>query len=273
MDRTLFSPAMIETYKACKKAYELAFLKPRGGGADKLKLSTVTKRLLLRAFADVNRGRIKTVAEAQRFIGQQWSALKINPDAPEDVHSQSIRAFRFAYRALNAYVNKPYRPAGAEVVGANLKLRARVAHTRAYIEDVFDLLLWHPDTKTIEIVDYQLSAIRPFDPAWPSPSALIKQFLAERIQSRYPFEKIKLTYGQILSSGVQYQSIELDEAVFRLHWPMLTSTIEEMKSASDFAPQPSDLCRRCEFSAVCPAARQAELKTCEERRDVVYRSA
>ena len=272
MDRTLFSPAMIETYRACPKAYEMAFIKPRGE-ADKLKLSTVTKRLLLRAFTDVNRGRTKTVAEAQRFIGQQWSALKIEADAPENVHSQSIRAFRFAYRALNAYVSKPYRPAGSEVVGANIKLRARIAHSRAYIEDVFDLLLWHPQDQTLEIVDYQLSNIKPFDPAWPSPSTLIKHFLAERMQARYPFKKIRLTYAQILASGVNYQSIELDEAVFRLHWPMLKDTIEEMKSAAALPAQPSDLCRRCEFSSACPAAKQHELLTCEDRRNVVYRSA
>ncbi len=270
MDRTLFSPAMIETYRACKKAYELAFLKPRLAGT--VKLSIITKRILLRGFAEIHRGQVKTITQAQQWIGQQWSMLDIKSDAPEPFQKNSVDAFRYAYRAFTSYVTRPYKPAGSEVVGVNVKFRARVPQSKAYIEDVFDLLLWHPHEEMIEIVDYHISPLQQQDAARPKPSVLIKQFLVQKIQARYPFKKIKLTYARILPSGIQYQSTHLDDAVFRLQWPQLAGTIEEMKSATEFQPQASQICGRCPFASECPLKVQ-ELRTCEERRDVMYRSA
>lgn len=268
MDRTLFTPAMIETFRVCKRAYELAFVRPKSG-TEKIKLSTVCKRFLLKAFAEVNRGRLTTVNEAQRYIGQHWA--KLGSEQPEEMHAKSIQAFRFAYRALTSYVNKPYRPAGSEIIGVNVKLRARVPHSRVYLEDVFDMILWHPQEKVIEIVDYHLNPIKSFDPAWPSPSLLIKQFLSEKLRSRLPFEKIKMTFIQIQSKGLLASSCVLEESVFRLHWPEIINTLEAMKNPDDYAPHRSELCKRCDFLSECMS--MGKFCTSEDRAEVVYRSA
>lgn len=270
MDRTLFTPAMIETFRVCKRAYELAFVRPKTG-MEKVKLSTLCKRFLLKAFAEVNRGRLTTVNEAQKYIGQQWSSLKIGSDLPEDFQAKSIQAFRFAYRALTNYVNKPYRPAGSEIVGVNVKLRARIPHSRVYLEDTFDMILWYPEEKVLEIVDYHLNPLKPFDPAWPSPSLLVKQFLSEKLRSRLPFEKIKMTFIQIQSQGLLGSSCDLDPSVFRLHWPEIVKLVEDMKHPSDYEPHRSELCKRCDFLAECLS--MGSFCTSENRNDVAYRSA
>ncbi len=269
MDRTLFTPAMIETYRVCKRAYELAFLKS-SDGAGSQKLSTLCKRFLLKACAEVNRGRIKTINEAQRFIGQHWNSLKIENDAAEDLQTKSVQAFRFAYRALTSYVAHPYKPANTEVVAVNTTMRARVPHAAVYLEDVFDLILWHPEQKVLEIVDYHLNPLKAFDPSWPAPSILIKQFLCEKLHSRLPFEQIRLTFIQIQSQGQQIRSVDLDESVYRIHWPSIVETLIEMKSASDFPPHTGDTCKRCE--ALSPSSSMGTF-TGESRNDVVYRSA
>lgn len=268
MDRTLFTPAMIETFRVCRRAYELAFLKTREGGT--MKLSTICKRFLLRAIAEVNRGRIKNPNEAQRYIGQQWNSLKIESNAPEDLQNKSVQAFRFSYRALLSYVSHPYRPAETEIVAVNTTMRARVPHAGVYLEDVFDLILWHPQDKTLEIVDYHLNPLKSFDPAWPAPSILIKQFLCEKLRSRLPFERIKLTFVHIQSQGQGIHSIELDESVYRLHWPSIVDTLGEMKSAKEFPPHVSEVCKRCELLSPCQSMGTF---TGEPRNDVVYRSA
>lgn len=270
MDRTLFTPAMIETFRVCKRAYELAFLKEHEGHG-RAKLSTICKRFLLKAFAEVNRGRIKTVNEAQRFIGQHWNSLKIGNNAPDDIQAKSIQAFRFAYRALTHYVAHTYRPAGSEIVAVNTTMRARVPHAAVYLEDVFDLILWYPEEQTLEIVDYHLNPLKAFDPAWPAPSLLVKQFLCEKLRVRLPFERIKLTFVQIQSQSLQTRTVDLDESVYRLHWPEIVQTLQEMKSSKEFPPHASEVCKRCEFLSPCNS--MGGFSTGESRADVVYRSA
>ncbi len=269
MDRTLFTPAMIETFRACKRAYELAFLKSHESAVGQ-KLSTLCKRFLLKAIAEVNRGKIKTVNEAQRFIGQHWNSLKIENDAAEDLQTKSVQAFRFAYRALTAYVARPYKPANTEIVAVNTTMRARVPHAAVYLEDVFDLILWHPEQKVLEVVDYHLNPLKSFDPSWPAPSILIKQFLCEKLRSRLPFETIRLTFVQIQSQGQQINSVDLDETVYRLHWPNIVETLSEMKSATEFPAHQGETCKRCEALAPCNTMGTF---TGEARNDVVYRSA
>lgn len=267
MDRTLFTPAMIETFKVCKRAYEYAFVKPRAAGNPKL--STVVKRFLLRAFAEVNRGRITSVQEAQRYIGQQWSAIK--GSETDGTSHESILAFRFAYKALTQYATRPYKPGGAEVVAVNMKMRARIPGSRVYLEDVFDLVLWHPQQQMLEVVDFHLKPIKPLDPAWPDTQVLIKHFLVAKLRTRYAFGRARYTFGHIQSQRVQLQSMELDESVFQIHWQELVKTIEEMKSPAQYPPEPSDICKRCEFSSPCLSSGCWSTK--EERKDAIYRTA
>ncbi len=276
MDRTLFTPAMVETFRVCKRAYEQAFLKAnsRPGGQ---KLSSLCKRFLLKAIAELNRDRLKTVNEAQRFIGQHWSALKIENNQTESIQNRSVQAFRFAYKALVSYVNNPYRPKGTEIVAVNTVMRARVPHAQVYLEDVFDLILYHKDEGLLEIVDYHLNPLKAFDPAWPAAAILIKQFLCEKLRTRLPFKRIRITFIQLRSQGPLIKSIDLDESVYRLHWPSVVESLNQMKSAREFPPHQSEICNRCELLSACMQsgtfAENGFGRNAESGKDLICRSA
>ncbi|HEY9870375.1 MAG TPA: hypothetical protein V6D08_14520 [Candidatus Obscuribacterales bacterium] len=240
MDRTLFTSPMIETFRVCRRAYELAFVQ-RTEACENLATSAVCKRFILKALAEVNRGRITTVHQVQKFLGQHWPVDKVE-------QHECVKAFLFAYKTLVNYSAAPYRPAGARAVGVDLKVRARLPHDRVYLEDTLDLIYWYPKEKRLEFVDFHLNPLKTLNEAWPSPSLLVKQFLAERLRVRWPFEKLTLTFCRVSPEGLSTSSINPDEALMRAHWPDLLKTIEEMKSfESSPSPHllPVCLCRRC----------------------------
>lgn len=271
MDRTLFTPPMIETFRVCRRAYQMAFLKGGEAGPEKTKTSTLSKRFLLKALAEINRGRITTVCQVQKFLGANWPGDRLSLNASSAAQEENIQAFRFVYRVLTSYIVRPYRPEKAQIAAVNLKVRARIPHSHVYLEDTFDLVLWHAETRSLEFVDYHLHALRPFDPAWPSASLLVKQFLAERLRSRWQFEKLAVTFCQVKPEALVTTSVDLDEAVYRLHWPELLSTVEEMKDPEDYAPHRNALCKRCQFLSACLALGQC--KPADGKSDAVSRSA
>lgn len=238
MDRTLFTPAMIETFRACKRAYHLAFVQDLQGMESNRQ---ICKRFLLKALAEINRGRLSNIWQLQKFLGQHWPADKIAGE-------ECVRAFLFVYRTLARCLASPYRAQGAHIVGVNLKVRARIPHQRIYLEDTFDLILWHPDTRCLEFVDYHLSPLKAFNEAWPTASILVKQFLADRLRARWPFEKLSLTFCRIGLQGVSPSTMILDEALYRAHWPELLKTIVEIQGVEvrPFQAGTLCLCRRCE---------------------------
>lgn len=251
MDRTLFTPPMIETFRVCRRAYQMAFLKP---GTEKLTTSALCKRFLIKALGEINRGRIVSIQQAQKFLGQHWPADKFNVGVTkDDAQHENIQAFRFVYRALTNYVGKPYKPDGATVGAVNLRVRARIPHTRIYLEDSFDLILWHPNQRRLELVDFHLHPLKPFDAAWPSATFLVKHFLAERLRTRWPFDKLTITFCQVKQESLTTTSVDIDEGVYRLHWPALFNTLEQMKDPQDFAPHRSEACKQCHFLADCMA--------------------
>jgi hypothetical protein len=258
MERTLFTPPMIETYRVCPRAYQMAFIGPRDSSKEKNRLSTMCKRFLLRALSEINRSRIQTMPQVQKFLGQHWPTEKLAAEDDLQAQERTIQAFRFVYKILSNYIASPYKPKGAEVAGVNLKVRARVPQTKAYLEDVFDLILWYPEQRRLELVDFHMSPLKPFDPAWPAASLLVKQFLAQRLRVRWPFDKITLTFCQLQSNGLVPVSMDLDDAVVRLHWPEVIKTIEQMKSDQEFDPHRSSHCRKCHFLTECLAMGQPE---------------
>ncbi len=135
MHRTLYSTPMIETFRACKRAYALTFLKSR---PEPESLSFICKQFLLRAIAQINRGKITTVSQMQKYIGQYWPAERLG-----NHHSREAvtKAFLAVYKTCLHYLANPYRPQGSRVVGIALSVRARVPHVQVYIEDTFDLIL------------------------------------------------------------------------------------------------------------------------------------
>ncbi len=258
MDRTLFTPPMIETFRVCRRAYEMAFVSPGQSPPVRGKTSVVTKRFILRALAEINRGRIGNIQQVQKFLGAHWPSDRLSLDAHSSAQEENIQAFRFVYRVLTNYILKPYCPEKVQIAAVNLKVRARIPQSRVYLEDTFDLIYWHPEKKMLEFVDYHMHALRPFDPAWPSPALLVKQFLAERLRSRWQFDKLMVTYCQVKPDSFVTTGIELDESAYRLHWPELLSTVEEMKDPGDYAPQRNALCKRCQFLSECLSLGQAK---------------
>ncbi len=226
MHRTLFTPAMIETFRSCKKAYELASIKFTNGGAP-VRASVICKKFILRALAEINRGKLDTVNQVQKYMGQNWPVEKLEDQIGEK--EKATRAFLFAYKSLIKYVSKPYKPRDAQVVAVALKVRARIAHVRVYVEDTLDMVLWHPSEKRLEIVDFQLQPLKPFDPAWPSSSVLVKYYLAEKLKTRWPFEKLTMTSYRVGTQDFHPISINLEESMYRLHWSELVKTLDEMK--------------------------------------------
>lgn len=278
MNRTLFTPAMIETFAVCRRAYDLAFVAGALAGNPnqprKLKMSTICKRFLLKALADIHRGRLTNMQSVQRFLGQHWPnrdmALACDAVGQDDV----INAFRFAYRALSSYVKSPYKPHGSSVAAVNLKVRARVPHVKVYLEDTFDLVLWHPDTKTLELVDFHLNPLKPFDPAWPGTTLLVRHYLAQRLQVRWPFENLLFTYARIGENHHHPQSFTLDEGVCHLHWLTLVEKLEAMKAPQDFAPNRNPLCKHCQFLSQCiEMGQEATPAAKEEDGHAISRSA
>src|SRR5688572_16594175 len=126
MDRTLFTPPMIETFRVCRRAYQWAFCGSQESKSERTKVSTLCKRFMLRAIADINRQRVRDMHGVQKFLWQHWPAQEFTGGSDPVAQERVIDAFRFAYRALTAYVQRPYRPEGAAVAAVNLKVRARI---------------------------------------------------------------------------------------------------------------------------------------------------
>ena len=250
MDRTLFTPAMLETFRACKRAYKLAF-QNQSGESGRVSPSAICKRFVLRGLADVNRGKVTNPSQVQKFMGQHWPLDKLH-DQPGGKDS-ATRAFLYAYKTLLRYVANPYKPKGAEVVAVATKVRARVPGQRLYLEDVFDLILWYPEEKRLELVIFHLKTLRKSDPSWPTPATLVRQHLAERLKVRWPYEKLTLTMAKVGPSESKDVSINLEDSLYRIHWPEIVKNLEEMKDLGDveehgpeFADKPCAYCKTME---------------------------
>jgi hypothetical protein len=242
MDRTLFSPAMLEAYRACKRAYMLAFgqasVASRAASA-----SAICKRFILRGLCQINRGTVSTPSQLQKFMGQFWPIDKLS-DQPGGKDS-ATRAFLYAYKTLLHYSSAPYLPQGSQVGAVALKVRSRVPNSRVYIEDVFDLVLWYPEEKKLELVLFQLKPVRGQAVQWPSPSTLVRQHLAERLKVRWPFVKLVLTLIKVAPGEMKESSTPLEDAPYRLHWPEIVKSLEEMKDLTEVLPHEDGSCPTC----------------------------
>lgn len=235
MDRTLFTPSMIEAYRACKRAYKLAYLEDRPV-ADSA--GAVCKSFLLRGLAEINRGRITSPSQVQKFMGTNWPLERLS-DQPGGKET-ATRAFLFVYKSLLKYVSFPYKPAGAEIVSVASKVRARVAGQKLYIEDIFDLILWYPEEKKLELVIFHLKPLRRTDPAWPSATVLVRQHLAERLRVRWPYEKLVLTTCKMSPTDQGTVSTTLEETLYNVHWPEIVKSLDEMKEGAEIEPHGED---------------------------------
>jgi hypothetical protein len=247
MHRTLFSPAMVEIFRSCRRAYEIAYSKFSTGESGTA--SATCKRFILKGIAEINKSRITTVNQVQKYMGN-WPVEDLEKHFGEK--ELNTRAFLFAYKALIRYATNPYRPDGALVVAVGLKLRARVAHVRVYVEDTIDLVLWYPAQKKLELVDFQTQPLKRLDPSWPTATMLFKQYLSERLQMRWAFDTLALTQCRITAGEFQTNSVTFDStSTTRLHWDELVATLEEMKQppAQEHRPCSAPSTQECKYCA------------------------
>jgi hypothetical protein len=247
MDRTLFSPSMIDTFRACKRAFEVA-LSSYSSQPTKRNVPSLCRQFVRKGIAEINRGKITTPGDVQTFMGRHWPLEQVESSGadPDSV----AKAFLFCYKILMSYARAPYRPAGAEVVAVALKARSRVAHVRVYLEDTFDLILWYPNRRHLEIVEYQLRSQRQFSTSWPTVSAQVKRFLCERLRVRWPFETISLTTLKMQPKGMSATNIEIDDVIFKAHFEEIVRDLETMKCPADRGQHSSeDHCQYCQSLA------------------------
>lgn len=254
MDWTLFSPLMLDTYKACKRAYELArerfSLKDRSTRS----LASICKQFVRKGVCEINKGKIQNNNQLQIFIGQHWPVEKLE-DAGFS-QDQIAKSFLYTYKTLLHYVRCPYIPEGAEVIGAGQRIRARVPQVRVYIEDTFDLILWYPDRQHLEIVDFRLKLPQQILKVDPLPSSLARQFLANKLRIRFPFRTLSSTTCKITPKGIHVYETELDNDTFNNNWDDIVRDLNEMKSPGivDGGHKPSDNCFFCDALAVGKAS-------------------
>lgn len=244
MDRTLFSPAMVDTFRSCRKAYQMAFETFSTSRTPK-SLQALCRQFLRRGLAEINRGRVTNINQVQIFLGQYWPLEKLERLNPS--HDQLARAFLYSYKTLHGYVRKPYLPGSSEVVAVALRVRARVPESRVYVEDTFDMVLWNPHTKHLELVEFQTRPIRHFNPLEPPASVLMKQFLCERLKVRWAFESLAITTIKVGPLGMQRNKVLLDTSVFAGQWQSVVADLTRMKEGVEAEPhKPGENCKYCD---------------------------
>lgn len=229
MDWTLFSPFMLDTFKACKRAYSLA----RERFSDRSRpqsLASLCKQFVLRGVSEINKGKIQNNNQLQIFIGQHWPVDKL--EKAGFGQDQIARSFLYVYKTLLHYVRCPYIPDGAEVVASAQRVRARVPQVRVYLEDTFDLILWYPERRHLEIVDFRLKLPQEILKCDPLPSNLARQFLASKLRSRWPYQTLSSTTCKITPKGIYVSEKDLPEDQFNNNWDNIVRDLQEMKTPS-----------------------------------------
>lgn len=248
MDRTLFFPFMLDTYKACQRAYELARKKfsssNPNNGTNTRSLSSICKQFVRKGVSEVNRGRIKNNNQLQLFIGQHWPIDKLEKSG--FTQDQIARSFLYVYKTLLFYVRCPYIPEEAEVVATAQKVRAKVSPAHVYIEDTFDLILWYPEKQHLEIVDFRLKLPPNVYKEHPKPSLLARHFLANKLKVRWPFKTLSVTTIKLTPKGMHANEFDLCEDTFNNNWDDVVRDLQKMKSPTSTEPHnSSDHCSFC----------------------------
>ena len=250
MQKTLYTPTMIDTFRTCRQAYLLAFLQ---NDLETESLSFICKQFLLRALSQINKGKITTVSQLQKYMGQYWPAHQLGSASDKEAVT---KAFLYVYKSLLRYLAKPYRPTGSRIVGVTLNVRARIPNVKVYIEDTFDLILWFPNEQRLEFVDFTMQPLKNFDPAWPSTEVLVKKYLAEKLQTRWPYKKLSIRYERIGLQDYSPLIAKPEESIYRMHWAEIVKNLEDMRaiereqiessSTKHTLLQPHDNCRHCQ---------------------------
>jgi len=88
-----------------------------------------------------------------------------------------------------------------------------------------------PTAGSGECVGKTTGAIVEHVPTGPAPAVSIKQYLAERLKSRWLFEKLAFTQVRLGIQGIQTETTILENSIFKMHWPEVLKMLDEMKIA------------------------------------------
>lgn len=243
MDRTLFFPFMLDTYKACKRAYELARTR-LATQPEKRSLASICKQFVRKGVGQINKGKIQNNNHLQLFIGQHWPVDKL--EACGFTQDQIARSFLYTYKTLLHYLRCPYIPADAEVVATAQKVRSKVHRAGVYLEDTFDLVLWYPEKQHLEIVDFRLKLPNSILTEDPIPSLLARHFLANKLKVRWPFKTLTVSTVKLTPKALHVSEVELKEETFNNNWDEIVRDLESMKSPLDLESlTPHENCKYC----------------------------
>ncbi len=237
MDKTLFLPSMIEAFSLCKRSY-IASMKSfedrtqRVPGNTNSQGISLLKQFVKKGIAEINRQRVTSSHQVQAFSGEYWPLEQM--EKQNFNQDQTTRLFLYSYKLLMSYVRKPYKPQGAQVALVGQKLRAKVPGAKVYLEDTFDLVLWYPQTRTVEIVDFRLRPSSIANLSSASAYILARQFLADKLKSRIHFQNLVMTTCLMGQNSMQVDSIKVEDS--NLHnesnWQVIVDSLLEMKSPS-----------------------------------------
>ena len=88
---------MVEAFRICKRAYQIGQAQyAEGTNTVKGRLKSLTRRFILRGLAEINRGKLASVNQVQKYMGQQWP-VDILSTAAQD-RDTNTRAFRLPIR-------------------------------------------------------------------------------------------------------------------------------------------------------------------------------
>ncbi len=245
MDRTLFSPSMIDVFRGCPLAFSQAFKRYTESGGGGSSLSSLTKSFVKRGLAEINRSQVTTVNQVQVFVGQRWPLEKLEKQGING--DKVVRAFLFGYKTLYSYVRQPYRPTGAEVAAVSLKVRGRAATARVYLEDTFDLVLWYPVERHLEIVDFQIKVSKASPRKENCGSMVARHFLIKKLQTRWPYLSVSSTTVSLSETGKTIVRIPLNDEVLEREWQEIENDLGLMKVEREIPPHSvRDECDYCD---------------------------
>ncbi len=260
MDKTLFLPAMIEAFSLCRRSYLSSMKNYQGKGfsKDSKKSSGLSlfKLFVKKGIAEINRGKVINSNQVQIFSGEYWPLEEM--EKQNFSQDQTTRLFLYSYKLLMSYVKKPFRPQGSQIAAVGQKIRAKVPGAKVYLEDTFDLILWYPETKTVEIVDFRLKQSSIANLRSARSYILSRQYLADKLKSRLSFENLVMTTCLMNQNSMQTESITVDQDELNGEaWASVIEDLIQMKSPnfsgsgdlSLIAPCTRNQCVYCNQSA------------------------
>ncbi len=109
----------------------------------------------------------------------------------------------------------------------------------------------------MELVDFTTQPSKTADPSLPGTALLVKKYLAEKLQTRWPYKKLVINTQRLGLIDYAPSFATLDESINRLHWPEVIKDLEQMRLLEDkeledielrqLMQRPHEKCRHCQM--------------------------